>query len=100
MMDNNTNVAEGIGSEQEIDYDSVELHLDPLLEAFLDADSYEEKLERFYDMRDAADSRMLSNVAMSLDIELSKEDVEEQYEEILYCLRTMEKFECNRLRRG
>lgn len=72
--------------------------IDPLLERFLDAESYEKKLECFYLMRNKADLRMLNNVAMSLDIELSKENVEEQYDEIMYCLKTMEKYECNRLR--
>ena len=85
--------------DENIDYDSVELKLDPKLEAFLDADSYEEKLGIFYKMRDVADRDMLRTVAMSLDVEVTKETEEEMYDEILYCLRTMEKFECNRLRR-
>lgn len=72
--------------------------IDPLLERFLDADSYEKKLECFYLMKNKADLKMLNNVAMSLDIEVTKETVEEQYAEILYCLKTMEKYECNRLR--
>jgi len=72
--------------------------LDPLLERFLDADSFEAKLNVFYLMKKKATRNMLSYVAMSLDLELSKEDPEEQYLEILNCLKTMEKFECNRLR--
>lgn len=84
--------------DKEEDYDNQEVHLDPLLEAFLDASSYEEKLDKYYAMRGKADLNMLSYVAMSLDLEVSKEDVDEQYLEILNCLKTMEKFECNRLR--
>lgn len=72
--------------------------LDPLLEAFLDADSYEEKVDCFLAMRNKADEFMLRTVAISLDFELSKDDVEEQYEELLSALRTMKRFECNRLR--
>lgn len=72
--------------------------LDPLLERFLDAGSYEEKLNVFYLMKRKGTKDMLSYVAMSLDIQLSKEDFDEQYAEILSCLKTMEKFECNRLR--
>lgn len=73
--------------------------IDPMLERFLDADSYEEKLAIFSDMRFKVDEKMLSTIAMSLDVELSKEDVDDQYKEIMWCLKTMEKFECNRLRR-
>lgn len=85
-------------SEGDIDYDNVVVELHPLLEAFLDADSYEQKLDIFYKMRDVADAQMLRCVAMSLDVEVTKEEIEDIYDDILYCLRTMEKFECNRLR--
>lgn len=72
--------------------------LDPLLEKFLDAEDYEQKLDVFYLMKKKATRSMLSYVAMSLDIEVSKEDIDEQYMEILNCLKTLAKFECNRLR--
>lgn len=72
--------------------------LNPILEKFLDAGSYEEKLDCFYDMRNSADAEMLSYVATSLDIELSSEEIDDMYNEILKCLKTMEKYECNRLR--
>ena len=88
-----------VSDEGDIDYDKVEVKLHPLLERFLDAESYEEKLNIFYLMKNENNEKLLSDVAMSLDIHLSKETVEEQYQEILYCLRTMEKFECNRMRR-
>lgn len=81
-----------------IDYDSMEVKLDPILEEFLDADSYEEKLGIFYKLRNTEDKELLRMVAISLEIEVTKESPEEMYDEILYCLRTMERFECNRLR--
>ena len=68
------------------------------LEAFLDEKSYERKLDRLILMRNKVDKEMLETMAVSLDIELSKDSVEEQYEEILECLKTMEKYECSRLR--
>lgn len=75
------------------------LELDPLLEQFLDADSYQEKLDIFYLMKKRGTPDMLSYVAMSLDIEISQsDDFDEQYRQILNCLKTMEKYECNRLR--
>ena len=71
--------------------------LDPLLEAFLDASSISEKLDRFYDMRKSANDEMLKFVAASLDIEVSG-DTQEKYDEILRALKAREKYESNRLR--
>lgn len=85
-------------NEQETDYDNMEVKLDPLLEEFLDAATYEEKLDIYYKMKNLEDIQILKMVAISLDIEMTKEDYQEAYSEILFCLRTMEKFECNRLR--
>ena len=72
--------------------------LDPLLESFLDADTISEKVDRFYDMRNKADSAMLDYVAASLDIEVAGER-DEKYAEILRALKAKEKYESNRLRR-
>lgn len=91
--------ANGTCDKESADFEfSKKVALNPYLEAFLDASSYEEKLDKFYDMRGKVDKDVLSYVAMSLDIELSKDTAEEQYKEILFCLKTMEKYECNRLR--
>lgn len=70
----------------------------PRLLAFLDADTYAEKLNLLTGMREYTDERMLNAIAMSLDLEVNKESVEEKYEEIKHCLITLEKYECNRLR--
>ena len=72
--------------------------LDPLLEAFLDAPTISDKLERFYDMRNKADVAMLDYVAASLDLE-TKGEADEKYSQILAALRAKEKYESNRLRR-
>ena len=71
--------------------------LDPLLEAFLDAGSITEKIDRLYDMRKSANDEMLKFVAASLDIEVSG-DTQEKYDEILRALKAREKYESNRLR--
>ena len=72
--------------------------LDPLLEAFLDADTISDKLDRFYDMRKSVTDEMLDYVATSLDLEI-KGDTEEKYSEILRALKAREKYESSRLRR-
>ena len=76
----------------------VEPQPDPGLLAFLDADSYEEKLEVFASLEGKVDLHMLNAIAASLDLELSEGSVEEQYDTLKSCLMTLERYECNRLR--
>ena len=77
---------------------SVEPQSDPGLLAFLDADSYEEKLEVFASLEGKVDLHMLNAIAASLDLELSEGSLEEQYDTLKSCLMTLERYECNRLR--
>ena len=76
----------------------VEPQPDPGLLAFLDADSYEEKLEVFASLEGKVDLHMLNAIAASLDLELSEGSLEEQYDTLKNCLMTLERYECNRLR--
>lgn len=76
----------------------IEPQPDPGLLAFLDADSYEEKLEVFASLEGKADLHMLNAIAASLDLELSEGSLEEQYDTLKSCLMTLERYECNRLR--
>lgn len=75
-----------------------EFALDPRLLAFLEADSYEKKLEVYASLAGKADESILNTIAVSLDLELSGDTLEEQYETLKNCLLTLEKYECNRLR--
>lgn len=75
-----------------------EFSLDPRLLAFLEADSYEKKLEVYASLAGKADEAMLNTIAVSLDLELSGDSLEEQYETLKNCLLMLEKYECNRLR--
>ena len=77
---------------------SVEPQPAPGLLAFLDADSYEEKLEVFASLEGKVDLHMLNAIAASLDLELSEGSLEEQYDTLKSCLMTLERYECNRLR--
>lgn len=75
-----------------------EFALDPRLLAFLEADSYEKKLEVYASLAGKVDEAMLNTIAVSLDLELSGDSLEEQYETLKNCLLMLEKYECNRLR--
>ncbi len=72
--------------------------LDPLVLEFLDADSYEQKLNILAGLHHRITNEMITTMAISCDIEVNDGDLEERYEELKSCLLTMEKFECNRLR--
>ena len=78
--------------------DEEEPALDPMLMAFLDADSYEEKLAIFTDMRGRITDDMLTTMAVALDIDLKEGELMERYEELKNCIVMLEKYECNRLR--
>ncbi|MCR4741031.1 MAG: DUF1653 domain-containing protein [Lachnospiraceae bacterium] len=71
--------------------------IDPDLERFLDAGSYDEKIDSFLLLRKKITQEMLQTVAFSLDISLSGEDTGLQYQEILNYLKTKRKYESDRL---
>ena len=75
-----------------------EFQLDAGLLAFLEADSYEKKLEILNNLHATITDSMIDTMAVSLDIEVKDGDIEQRYQEVLNCLLTMERFECNRLR--
>lgn len=64
----------------------------------LDAESYHEKYLIFTGLKKYIDKRLLNNIAVALDIVLDDGDEEEQYESILHCLQTFERYETRRLR--
>ena len=83
---------------QDVQPDEEEPALDPMLLAFLDADTYEEKLTIFTDMRGRVTDDMLTTMAVSMDIDLKEGELMYRYEELKNCIIMLEKYECNRLR--
>lgn len=75
-----------------------ELNIDPLVLEFLDADSYEERLNILAALHHRITDEMINTMAISVDLEIEEGDTEQRYEELKNCLLTFEKFECNRLR--
>ncbi len=75
-----------------------ELNLDPMLVEFLDADTYEDKLNILVGLHSRITDDMLNTMAVSLDLELEEGELEERYMTLKNCIVTLEKYECNRLR--
>lgn len=72
--------------------------LDEDLLAFLDADTYEQKIEILNRMHNTLTDSMIDTMAISLDLEIKEGDIEQRYAELMSSLLKMEHFECNRLR--
>ena len=72
--------------------------LDAGLMAFLEAETYGEKLKVYDSLAGRADEHMLNTIAVSMDLELSGGSIEEQYDNLKSCLLTLERYECSRLR--
>lgn len=75
-----------------------ELNIDPMVLEFLDADSYEDKLNILAGVRHRVTNEMLNTMAVVCDIVLPEGDVSECYEALKYALLTKDKYECSRLR--
>ena len=72
--------------------------VDPVLLEFLDADTLEEKMHILAYNRNRMTEGLLDSIAISLDLVVEKKGIQAQYDEIMNCLGTMERFECNRMR--
>ncbi len=75
-----------------------QLNIDPLVLAFLDAGSYEERLTILDSLHNRITDDMINTMAVSVDLEIKEGEIEDRYMELRNCLRTFEKYECNRLR--
>lgn len=71
--------------------------VDPVLLEFLDADTLEEKMHILAYNRNRMTEGLLNSIAISLDLVVEKKGIQAQYDEIMNCLGTMERFECNRM---
>lgn len=68
------------------------------LDEFLDADTYEKKLDVFTGMWKSLNEDNIDNVALVMDLELRGGTLEEKYKEILNCLKMKARYESTRLR--
>ena len=74
-----------------------EITLDPMLEAYLDTDSYREKLNILHGLRHRITEHMLLTMAVVIDFELPEGGIEAKYDALNDCLLTKERYECNRM---
>jgi hypothetical protein len=65
---------------------------------FLEADTYEQRLNILASLQNRVTDDMINTMAVAVDLEIKDGDIDERYEELKNCLLTFEKYECNRLR--
>lgn len=89
-----------VNSVNEVEEDTgneAEAQLSPMLLEFLDARTYNDRLEIFRRIRDNTDNDMLNIMAVVLDIDVPEnKDIERRRDDIYSCLVTLARFEVNR----
>lgn len=87
-----------VSDEKQLPQNETEPGIDPMVLAYLDADTCKEKLQILTTMKDRLTDEMINTMAIAIDVEVKPGDITERYEELKYCLATRERFECRRLR--
>lgn len=83
---------EAAGRQQE------ELNIDPMVLQFLEADTYEERLNILVGLRHRITDDMITTMAIASDVEVPEGSLEERFQGLKNCLATLDRYECNRLR--
>ena len=72
--------------------------LDPMIMEFLDADTYEQRLNILAGLHYRITDDMITTMAIACDVEIKEGPLEERFSALKSCLITLDKYECNRLR--
>lgn len=70
--------------------------LDEEVERFLDADTYKEKLDILMSLQNHITDKQLHDMAITLDITIDEGTVDDKFQNLVQCLRTMARFEIGR----
>lgn len=72
--------------------------IDPNLERFLDAESYEEKLDVLTSIRNSLNDKLIDAMAVSIDVEVPEGSIDSRYVSLKNCIWARAKYENLRLR--
>lgn len=84
--------------QQDIDEAEEELNIDPLVLEFLDAGSYEERINILAALHHRITNDMINIMSMAIDVKVEEGEIEDRFDQLRTCLLTLEKYECNRLK--
>ncbi len=68
------------------------------LMTFLDAETYEEKLEILHRMQFELNDYLIDTMAVSLDVVIPDGDIDDRYRQLKGCLEAKKRYEINRFR--
>lgn len=85
-------------ADQTYRFEKVEYQVPPEVMAYLEADTYKEKLDIVLRMRDKITEDMIYTMAMAHDISLCEGDVEKKYESLCSALQILARYDGQRLR--
>lgn len=71
--------------------------IDPLILEFLDSDTYSEKRNILAALHYRITDEMINTLSAALDVVVEDGDIETRYMQLLNCVLTMDKYECNRI---
>lgn len=84
--------------QERVEESEEKINIDPLVLEFLDANTYEQRVNILTSLRNRITDEMINTMAVAVDLEIKEGDVADRYEELRNCLLTFEKYEGNRLR--
>ena len=84
--------------DKTVEQEAEDLHMNPLVVKYLDADSAAQRINIMDQLRSIITDDMIDIMAMAVDVEVNPGDIDTRFDELKECLITMEKFETNRLR--
>ena len=64
------------------------LQVDPMVMKYLDADTYEDKLQILVAMRERLTDEMINTMSIAVDVEIPPGEINDRYEQLKYCLVT------------
>lgn len=85
------------GATQQNPPEPEEPGIDPLVLEFLDARTYEQRLNVLAALHHRITNEMITTMSLCCDIEVEGDDVEQRYEELKQCLIMKDRFEIKRL---
>ncbi len=95
---NNSSILQTEASVTQAVSNEDEVILDPLVLEFLDADTYEQRLNILAALHHRITDEMINTMAIAIDVEVEEGNIEQRYEDLKNCLLLYDKFECNRMR--
>lgn len=85
-------------AQKETGQEAENVNIDPMVMEFLEADTYEERLNILAALKHRITDDMVTTMAIACDVEIGEGETLKRFDELKACLITLEKYECNRLR--